>query len=49
LCYKVGRMSTLTKFFFRAPYSLPWTSEIFRWWEARRPVYNLAVGAAGMT
>jgi hypothetical protein len=41
-------MSALTKFFFRAPYAAPKTSEIFRWWEARRLAYNLAVGAAGI-
>ena len=41
-------MPALTKFFFRAPYSLPRTGEIFRWWEARRPFYNLAVGVAGL-
>jgi len=29
-------MSALTKFFFRAPYSLPRTPAIFRWWESRR-------------
>ena len=42
-------MSTaLTKFFFRAPYSPAKTGEIIRWWESRRPAYNLAVGAAGL-
>lgn len=41
-------MTALTKFFFRAPYSLPRTGEILRWWESRRLGYNLAVGAAGM-
>jgi hypothetical protein len=41
-------MSAITKFFFRAPYSLPRTSEIFRWWESRRPAYNFAVLAAGV-
>ena len=41
-------MSTaLTKFFFRAPYSAAKTGDIIRWWESRRPAYNLAVGAAG--
>lgn len=48
LCYKVEVMGTLTRFFFRAPYSAPRTSEIIRWWESRRPAYNLAVGAAGV-
>lgn len=41
-------MTALTKFFFRAPYSLPRTGEILRWWESRRLGYNLAVGAAGL-
>jgi hypothetical protein len=41
-------MSALTKFFFRAPYSLPKTGEIVRWWESRRLPYNLAVGSAGI-
>lgn len=42
-------MTALTKFFFRAPYSAPRTGEIWRWWESRRPAYNLAVLAAGLT
>lgn len=41
-------MTALTRFFFRAPYSLPRTGEILRWWESRRLGYNLAVGAAGL-
>jgi hypothetical protein len=49
LCYKVDRMGTLTRFFFRAPYSAPSTGEIVRWWESRRPLYNLAVLMAGVT
>jgi hypothetical protein len=42
-------MGTLTRFFFRAPYSAPRTGEIIRWWESRRPLYNLAVLTAGVT
>lgn len=42
-------MPALTRFFFRAPYANPTTMEIVRWWEARRPVYNLAILAAGIT
>jgi hypothetical protein len=42
-------MAALTKFFFRAPYALPSTGEIWRWWEQRRPVYNLVVMVAGIT
>jgi hypothetical protein len=40
-------MGTLTRFFFRTPYSAPRTGEIIRWWESRRPAYNLALLAAG--
>ena len=40
-------MSALTRFFFRPPYQAPSTGAVIRWWEARRPTYNLAVGAAG--
>ena len=42
-------MTALTRFFFRAPYSAPSTGEIVRWWESRRPLYNLAVLVAGVT
>lgn len=42
-------MPALTRFFFRAPYSAPSTGEIVRWWESRRPLYNLAVLMAGVT
>jgi hypothetical protein len=42
-------MPALTRFFFRAPYSAPSTGEIVRWWESRRPFYNLAVLMAGVT
>lgn len=42
-------MSAITKFFFRAPYSLPNTWEIIRWWESRRMTHNLTVGVAGFT
>ena len=47
LCYKVNSMGTLTRFFFRAPYSAPRTGEILRWWESRRLTYNLTLLAAG--
>ncbi|HEY9518011.1 MAG TPA: hypothetical protein VIQ98_02090 [Gemmatimonadales bacterium] len=42
-------MTSLTRFFFRAPYSAPRSREIWQWWESRRPVYNFAVIAAGIT
>ena len=42
-------MMALTRFFFRAPWSAPSTGEIVRWWESRRPLYNLAVLVAGVT
>ena len=41
-------MTAVTKFFFRAPYSLPTTGTVLRWWESRRLAYNLAVGTAGV-
>ena len=41
-------MSAVTRFFFRAPYSVPTTWSVIRWWESRRLPYNLAVGAAGV-
>ena len=40
--------TSLVQFFFRAPEAVPATAEVIRWWEARRPVYNLAVGVAGL-
>ena len=42
-------MTALTRFFFRAPYAAPSTGEIVRWWESRRPLYNLALLVAGVT
>jgi hypothetical protein len=41
-------MTALTELFFDTVYfpRTPWA--VVRWWEARRPVYNLAVGAAGI-
>jgi len=42
-------VTSLTRFFFRAPYSAPRSREIWQWWESRRPVYNFAVIAAGIT
>ena len=41
-------MAALARFFFRAPTATPTTAAILRWWESRRPAYNLAVGAAGV-
>ena len=42
-------MSEITRFFFRSPYPYQHRStfDVLRWWEARRPTYNMAVGAAG--
>ena len=42
-------MTSLSRFFFRAPYSATRSREIWHWWESRRPVYNFAVIAAGIT
>ncbi len=41
-------MSALTRFLFPAPdyRRTPWT--LLRWWEARRPLFNLVVGGAGL-
>jgi hypothetical protein len=39
-------VSSITEFLFPAPASRS-TGAIIRWWEKRRLVYNLAVGAAG--
>ena len=39
-------MTSITEFLFPAPAARS-TSAIIRWWEKRRLVYNLAVGAAG--
>lgn len=42
-------MSALTRLFFRSDVlAPPSTSETIAWWEARRPAYNLAVGATGL-
>ena len=40
-------MSALTRFFF-APAARPAPWGVLAWWEARRPAYNLVVGAAGL-
>ena len=40
-------MADVVKFFFRPPHAAPGTGEIFKWWESRRPAYNLAVLGAG--
>ena len=42
-------MSALTHFFFRSPeLSRRTTWDVVAWWESRRPVYNVAVGATGL-
>ncbi|GJG87785.1 hypothetical protein tb265_29660 [Gemmatimonadetes bacterium T265] len=42
------RVSALTSFFF-APVARPTSRRaVLAWWESRRPVYNLCVGAAGL-
>lgn len=40
--------TTLSRLFFRTTYLAPSTGTILKWWESRRPVYNMAVGAAGL-
>lgn len=41
-------MSALTRFFFDPVYTRRSTWTIVNWWESRRAIYNLAVGAAGV-
>lgn len=41
--------TALTQLFFRSAYLAPSTGDIVRWWERRRPIYNVAVGVAGLT
>ena len=40
-------MSALTEFLFPAP-APRHPAAILKWWERRRPAYNLAVGSAGV-
>ena len=40
-------MSALTRFFFDPVYTRRSTWTIVNWWESRRAIYNLCVGAAG--
>jgi len=42
-------MSALTRVFFRPPAAIPESAgAVIDWWEARRPIYNVAVGATGV-
>ena len=41
-------MSALTRFFFRNEVTCRTPGEVIGWWEARRGVYNLAVGGTGL-
>ena len=42
-------MSALTRVFFRTPATMPASSgAVIDWWESRRLVYNLGVGATGV-
>ena len=41
-------MSALTRYFFDTVYFPRSALAVVRWWEARRPAYNAAVGAAGL-
>ena len=41
-------MTALTELFFHTVYYPRNVWAVVRWWEARRPVYNLAVGATGL-
>jgi hypothetical protein len=41
-------VSALTRFFFSSVYAPRSMWTVINWWESRRAIYNLAVGAAGM-
>jgi hypothetical protein len=41
-------MTAVTKYFFTPLYYPHDTWSVIKWWESRRPLYNLCVGAAGM-
>jgi hypothetical protein len=41
-------VSALTRVLFPAPAEVRNTAGIFRWWEARRLTFNVAVGSAGL-
>jgi hypothetical protein len=42
-------MSAVTRFFFRPPEITHRSAvDVIAWWEARRPAYNVAVGATGL-
>jgi len=41
-------MSALTRFFFTPVYAPRSMWSVVNWWESRRAIYNLAVGAAGI-
>jgi hypothetical protein len=42
-------VSALTRVFFRTPATMPErAADVIDWWESRRPIYNLGVGAAGV-
>ncbi len=42
-------MSALTRVFFRPPAAIPESAgAVIDWWESRRPIYNVAVGATGI-
>ena len=41
-------VTAVEKYFFTPLYYPPGPWAVVRWWEARRPVYNVAVGTAGL-
>jgi hypothetical protein len=41
-------VSAVTKYFFSPVYAPQSAWEVVSWWEARRPMYNLVVGGAGV-
>lgn len=42
-----GPLSQLVEFLYPLPAPRRTAGAVFKWWEARRPAYNLIVGAAG--
>ena len=41
-------MTAVTKYFFSPIYRPGGAWDVVQWWEARRPVYNVAVGVSGL-
>lgn len=45
----IRSMVALSRIFFRPPTAIPESAgAVIDWWESRRPIYNVAVGATGV-